>query len=66
MAGNDEEAPCMERACWVMAYQLLLGPLRPNASVCVHGHRFVLDEMVPPWPDEVQAQASPSGAGTDR
>lgn len=45
--------PCMERSCWVMAYQLLLGPLRPNASICEHGHPFRLDAMVPPWPEQV-------------
>ena len=48
------DSRCMNRDCWLMAYSQLLGPLCPNASICVHGHRFVLDEMVPPWPDEVR------------
>jgi hypothetical protein len=44
----------MVRGCWELAYRLLLGPLRPNTSICEHGTHFVLDEMVPPWPEEVQ------------
>lgn len=65
MSANDsgERAPCMEWYCWRLAYSLLLGPLRPNASICAHGHRFVLDEMRgPPWPDLANPPTASSGA----
>lgn len=49
-ARNDEYA-CSEDGCHRLAAHLLLGPLRPNVSVCIHGHRFTLAELFPRAPE---------------
>ena len=58
------DAECHDEDCRSLAYRLLLGPLRPHVSVCVHGTRFRLG--YPPDPPLVPADWVAPLAGGSR